>query len=177
MIYPNTKYLAITEDKITYSVFDDLCECKVVTGNYYICKINNIYSSITNPICEVYILMEHINVIPSSCNYKLILGSIDLWQKITNNRWAYVQSDITRVTIKCKDNMQDHEIFGSGILTVPNTSKGYHNFLQLIPSNQLEIKLHLETNNITSHIMIIILILLLHFFLFVLYEICRCLCN
>lgn len=147
MISPNNKYLAITDDKLTYSMFDNLSECKVITNNYYVCKLQSIQSSVSNPTCEVSILTEHIREIPRSCNYKIIVGSIDIWQKITNNRWLYVQSEITKLTIKCKDNIQDYDIIGSGILTVQKNCKAYHKLLQFLPSIEYQSQIHIPTPN------------------------------
>lgn len=147
MISPNTKYLAITEDKLTYSTTDTVDQCKKLPNQFYVCELNSIKSSVSNPICEVTILTEHVRDIPSTCKYNILAGNIDVWQKLTNNRWIYVQSDVSKLTIKCKDQINDYDIVGLGILSVPKNCKAYHKLLQFSPSNEFEINIHLFTPN------------------------------
>lgn len=147
MINPSTKYLAITDDRLLYTLNDNRSECKVIPSKYYLCKLNNVYSSVSNQLCEVSILTEHISAIPNTCNYKLIIGSIDIFQKISNNRWLYVQSDITKITVKCTGFINDYDIVGSGILSIPRDCTGYHKLLQFTPSNEYDVQIHLPTPN------------------------------
>lgn len=148
MINPTTKYLAITEDKLVYSNINSVSECKVLQSKYYLCKLGNVYSVMTNPICEVTILTQYVNKMPESCSYKIVLGNIDIWQKISNNRWIYVQSDITKLTVNCDHQIvKDYEIIGTGILKVPKNCKAYHKLLQFIPTNEHTTTLYLPSPN------------------------------
>lgn len=147
LISPSTKYLAITEDKLTYSAMDDLSECKLMENNYYLCKLANVQSSVSNPICEVLIFSEFLSDIPDSCSYKLMYGNVDIWQKLMNNKWIYVQSDIARLSLNCNGNIVDHDVVGTGILTVPKNCKAYHKLLQFVPSNEYETKIYIPSPN------------------------------
>lgn len=143
LITPSAKFLAITQDKLLYSMLQDLSECKVINSNYYLCKLVNVQSSVGNPICETIILTEHVKRIPDSCSYKLILGEIDLWQRLVNNKWIYVQSDVTKLSINCNGNLEDHDIIGTGILRLPKHCKAYHKLLQFIPAQEFETKIYI----------------------------------
>ncbi|KAM3956405.1 uncharacterized protein ACR2FA_009626 [Aphomia sociella] len=143
MINPNAKYLAITDDKLTYSILDSVSEYKVISKNKHLCKLNNILSTITSPICEVTILTEYVNKIPDTCNYKVIIGDVSVWQKLNYNKWIYVQSHITKLTINCDDKINDYDIVGTGILTLSKNCKAFHKLLQFIPSVEYESKIFL----------------------------------
>lgn len=145
MIHPTTKYLSITEDKLTYSVLDDLSECKVLKSDIYLCKLGSVHSSVSNPICETIILSEHVNKIPNSCDYKIVIGDVDIWQKLINNRWIYVQSDISKLTVNCNSDIQDYDITGTGILTLPKNCKAYHKLLQFIPSSDIVTQIYIPS--------------------------------
>lgn len=147
LINPSAKFLAITQDKLLYSTLQDLSECKVINGNYYLCKQGNIQSSVGNPTCEVIILIEHVKGIPDSCNYKTIVGEIDIWQKLNNNKWIYVQSDVTKLSINCNGSINDYDIIGTGIMKLPKYCKAYHKLFQFIPSQQFETKIYIPHPN------------------------------
>lgn len=147
LISPSTKYLAITEDKLTYSTMNDLSECKIIKNNFHLCKLGNIQSSVSNPICEVLIFSEYLKDIPDSCGYKVIFGNVDIWQKLMNNKWIYVQSDIAKLSVNCNGNIVDHDVIGTGILTVPKNCKAYHKLLQFVPSDEYETKVYIPSPN------------------------------
>lgn len=145
MIHPTAKYLSITEDKLTYSVLSDLSECKVLKGDLYLCKLGNIYSSVANPICETILLSEHVDKLPNCCDYKIVIGNVDIWQKLSNNRWIYVQSDVTKLSVNCNNKIQDYDITGTGIFNLPKHCKAYHKLLQFIPSSDFITQIYIPT--------------------------------
>lgn len=147
MINPTAKYLSITEDKLTYSLLDNISECKVIKNSYYLCKIESVHSSVSNPVCEVTILTEYLNKIPSTCNYKVMVGNIDVWQKLTNNRWIYVLSDISKLSVNCNDQIVDYDLIGTGILKLPKGCKAYHKLLQFVATNEYQSKIYLPSLN------------------------------
>lgn len=145
MINPSARFLAITDDKLIYSTMDSISECKRITKDYYLCKLSDIHSSVSNPICEVIILTKFIETLPESCDYKIMLSDVDVWQKLNNNKWLYVQSDITKLSVKCNDSLTDYNIVGTGILKLPKGCKAFHNLLQFIPSTEYESRLYMPT--------------------------------
>ncbi|KAJ0175262.1 hypothetical protein K1T71_009403 [Dendrolimus kikuchii] len=147
MINPTTRFLAITDDKLMYSTMDSTSECKSVTKEYYLCKLSDVHPTATNPICEVIILTKHINKLPKPCDYKVIISDIDVWQKLNNNKWLYVQSDLTKLSVKCNNTLSDYDIVGTGILKVPKGCKAFHNLLQFVASTEYESKLYLPSPN------------------------------
>lgn len=147
MIHPTAKYLSMTADKLTYSVLNDLSECKVLRSDLYLCKIGNIHSSVANPICETIILSEHVNKLPDCCDYKILHGNVDIWQKLVNNRWIYVQSEVTKLSVNCDNEIQDYDITGTGILNLPKHCKAYHKLLQFLPSSDIITQVYVPNPN------------------------------
>lgn len=91
LIAPTSPYVAITADHMFYSPVSDLNKCKLISEKFHVCVLVNVYSVIANPTCEVTLLSEVINKIPESCSTRLIHVSIDIFHRISNNRWIFVQ--------------------------------------------------------------------------------------
>ncbi|CAG9133161.1 unnamed protein product [Plutella xylostella] len=134
MIVPTYKYIAVTLDKTRYSNFDDLQHCKHMINQNYICEIFVIHDSSTNPICEIEILTKPMKTVPKQCNIKFIHGYIDIWQPMKNSKWIFTQSVPSKLSIQCHENMYELNVFGTGILTLPNQCVGFCKNTQLIPS-------------------------------------------
>ncbi|XP_052740626.1 uncharacterized protein LOC128198569 [Bicyclus anynana] len=147
MINPTAKFLAITDDKLLYSMTDSISDCKTLTNNYRLCKLGNVHSSVANPTCEVQILSAYINKIPDTCDYKNVVSDIDVWQTISNNKWIYVQSNIAKLSVKCNNSINDYDIIGTGILKLPKGCTAFHKLLQFSPSVEYETALYMPTPN------------------------------
>ncbi|KAL0860203.1 hypothetical protein ABMA27_010510 [Loxostege sticticalis] len=127
MINPTAKYLSMPEDKLTYSLLGNISECKVLKNNYYLCKLGSVHSLVSNPICEVTILTEY--------------------QKLNNNRWIYVLSDISKLSVNCNDQIVDYDLIGTGILKLQKGCKAYHKLLQFIATNEYQSNIYLPSLN------------------------------
>ncbi|KAF9796573.1 hypothetical protein SFRURICE_012666 [Spodoptera frugiperda] len=134
LIQPSYSYIALSDDRMHYAMLDTLDKCKIINSNLSICELNNIYSCISNPNCESRILTEITLSLPTECNAKLLYGQIDIWQKLKNNKWIYVQSKTNKLTIKCDENIDDHSITGTGIVKLSPNCIGYSKTVQLIPT-------------------------------------------
>ncbi|KAH9633112.1 hypothetical protein HF086_006777 [Spodoptera exigua] len=135
LITPSKSYIALTDDRLHYSLFDNLQQCSNVNNEHMICPLGSVYSSITNPCCETKLLTEVNLSLPSECNSKLIYGDVDIWQTLNNNKWIYVQSKLNKLTVQCdKSDMKDHPIIGTGILKLTDDCVAFSKTIRLEPS-------------------------------------------
>lgn len=133
LIAPTFKYMALKQDKLMYSPIDSLTMCKTADQLNYVCPLENLYSVITNPACETKLISEIVTQLPIECNFKVIYAEIDIWQRLNNNKWIFVQSKSSKLSIKCNDNFLDFTLLGTGILTLPLNCIAYHKMLTFKP--------------------------------------------
>lgn len=136
---PTSSYVAITADHMFYSLIADVDKCKVISEKCYVCVLVNVYSTIANPICETIILSEAVNKLPDICSTRLIYGSIDIFHRISGNRWIFVQSEPGKCHISCNNQPDSLDVilFGTGILTLPKNCKAFYKTLQFTPTNEI----------------------------------------
>ncbi|KAJ0169658.1 hypothetical protein K1T71_014843 [Dendrolimus kikuchii] len=134
LIQPNNLYMSITDDRLNYALSDNIDDCKNVNQKFSICPLPSILSTIKNPSCETKLLTEVNLEIPEICNFKIIYGNVDLWQKLKDGRYIYVQSKASRLTINCEQNIKDFTIQGTGILTLNKNCVAYFQNLQFYPT-------------------------------------------
>lgn len=132
LIEPTNSYVAITADRMFYSIVKDIDKCKLISEKCYVCVLSNMFSVIANPTCETTLLSEAISKLPDTCATKLIHGSINVFHKLSHNRWMFVQSEPGKCHITCDKNDVNTDVilFGTGILTLPKTCKAFHKTLQ-----------------------------------------------
>lgn len=99
---------------------DSINECKTVNYDHLICPFVPVLSNINNPSCETKLLTEVTVSLPETCNSKLLYGSINLWQKLHDGKWIYVQSKPNKLTVKCKNGINDYTLSGTGIISLNN---------------------------------------------------------
>lgn len=147
LVAPSKQYLAITSDRLFYSQLDSVSECKIIKDQCYVCVFGNVYSTIANPTCETTLLTEVISKLPKSCETRVLRGSVDLFQKITNNRWIFVQSEPGKCHFVCDkaSSNTDEILFGSGIMHVPKSCSAFYKTLTFTPADSF-------TSNTTSSI-------------------------
>ncbi|XP_060804402.1 uncharacterized protein LOC132902613 [Amyelois transitella] len=134
LISPANKYIAMTKDKAYYCILDDLKPCKLVNPGSYICDIGSIYSTDVKPICESELLTKINSVKPLQCETKVIIGTLDIWKPLINNKWIFVQTEPIRITIDCLNaQLYETTILGTGILTLPKNCVGYCKSTTLTP--------------------------------------------
>ncbi|XP_069361220.1 uncharacterized protein [Maniola hyperantus] len=134
LIKPTKPYLAITDDRLNYVLLDTLRDCTILNSENSICKLESIYSVNSNPSCETKLLTEVTLSLPRECEPKILYGLIDIWHKLKNNQWIFVQSKTSKLTINCNDNFKDYSISGTGILKLNKGCIGYFKTIQFIPS-------------------------------------------
>lgn len=133
-IVPSIKYIAMTKDKSQYCKLDDLNQCKIIDSRYRICEITDVFPSGTNPSCESELMSKVINKLPVQCETKFIYGIIDTWKPLANNRWIYVQSQLSKLSIDCNNlELFETNILGTGILNIPSNCTAYCKSARLLP--------------------------------------------
>ncbi|XP_075990317.1 uncharacterized protein LOC142985967 [Anticarsia gemmatalis] len=135
LIHPSKLYIAITDDRLNYAMLDDITSCKSVNTNYMICPLPSILSTINNPSCESKLLTEVTLSLPDICHNKLIYGNINIWQKLNNGKYIFVQSKPNKLTLKCNHNIKDYSLQGTGLLSLENDCIAYFRTLQFYPSH------------------------------------------
>ncbi|KAF9421707.1 hypothetical protein HW555_002388, partial [Spodoptera exigua] len=135
LIRPSKLFVAVTDDRLSYVLLDSISECKHVNSDYILCPSLSILSTINNPSCESKLLTEVTLSLPEICDSKVIYGVINVWQKLNNNRYIYVQSKPNKLTLKCNNNITDYILHGTGILSLENNCIAYFQTLQFHPSN------------------------------------------
>ncbi|KAF9416056.1 hypothetical protein HW555_006468, partial [Spodoptera exigua] len=147
LIAPNKQFLAISLDRLFYSQFDSVSECKMIKDKCFVCALSNIYSTIASPSCETILLTDVIDKLPKSCQTRILRGNVDLFHKISSNRWIYVQSEPNKCHIICTGDPSDHVeiLFGTGTLHIPKYCKAFYKTLTFIPSDSI-------TSNLTTTI-------------------------
>ncbi|XP_077296696.1 uncharacterized protein LOC143918628 [Arctopsyche grandis] len=148
-IQPDQKhsYLAIEtfENRQHYALFKSIDNCKKLSNSRYLCRSDTIESTDEHPTCETKLLSEHTPTMPAECDVRAVHGNINIWQRISNGRWIYVQTAINRLTMNChdKDSIQEETVIGSGIMTIPDGCSANINSLHLTPSKKNNIKITL----------------------------------
>lgn len=144
MILPTTKYISVTRDKAYYCKLDSLKDCRIINNQFYICNLENVYSTSATPICESEILTKAVTSKPQQCKAKFISGTLDIWQKLRNNKWIYIITQKSKLSVDCHNNsgIIEFDIIGTGILHLPNQCIGYYKDTQLIPlySTKIDLK-------------------------------------
>lgn len=138
LIAPTSPYVAITADHMFYSLIKDIDKCQVISEKCFVCPLISVYSTIANPICETTFISEVVKTLPKSCATKLLHGSIDVFHKLSNNRWIYVQSEPAKCHINCENNLESNNVvlFATGILSVPKGCKAFFKTLQFNPTSE-----------------------------------------
>lgn len=135
-IIPSTKYIGITRDRSLYCRLDTLNSCKKVYDMFYVCEFINVYSTSANAICESEIISKSLNSVPKQCEINFFHGDIDIWQRLNNNKWIYVVSEKSKLSVTCqKSGDSEINILGTGILHLPINCIAYYKDLKLIPKS------------------------------------------
>ena len=79
-----------------------------------------------------------IRTLPSDCESKVLYGNFEIWLKLTNNRWIYIYSKPTKLTIDCLNNqIQEYQLKDTGIVTLNKGCKGYAKLIQITATSNL----------------------------------------
>lgn len=141
-IIPSTKYIAIAKDKAFYCKLDNINSCKIIMNKFYVCQTTNIFSSLTATICETEIITKSLSSIPEQCETRFLKGNIESWQPLNNNKWIFVISKVSKISIQCQlSDGFETDIVGTGILNLPPNCIAYCKNTQLIPKYSIKIEI------------------------------------
>lgn len=134
MILPSEEYLALSKDKSSFALLKNLNSCKITLVRNYICEVADSSSVSGNPTCEIEIITKAITSLPENCQFRFIYGDIDIWHKLNNDKWIFVQSKPTKISIECKNNVRTSEfiISGTGVLNIPFECVAYNKNFRLV---------------------------------------------
>lgn len=149
LVIPTNRYIAISDDRRLYCSLEDTNVCKIIMNNYYICNPSiNMYSTETSPNCESDIISKLLDSLPKNCESKFLHGHINIWQKLNGNKWIYVQSENTRISIDCfNSTLREINILGTGILSLPINCKAYSRDMILYGKSNPKIKVNVIKSN------------------------------
>lgn len=138
LVQPTKRYFGITTNKHSYIQFNDIDTCKKISSEHYICENVNEYSAVSNPCCESLMMTQVLKALPKECISKFMYGDVEIWQKLTNNRWIYIYSNPTKITIDClNNNIQEYELRNTGIIELDKNCKGYANLIQITAKSDI----------------------------------------
>lgn len=133
-VMPSSKFIAMTKDKTRYCTLDSLTPCAVINSQTYVCDVPNTYTPSARPICESEVLTKVLTGLPTQCETKLLYGNIDIWKPLLNNRWIYVQSSPSKLSIDCvNSDLTVLNILGTGVLNMPCNCTAFCKSTKLIP--------------------------------------------
>lgn len=136
IILPTIKYLAVSEDKNTYSTINTLRSCEVVNQNITICANQPVYHTHARPICETELLFSN-KGFSKMCESRILKTEVEIWHKLeASNSWLFVLPKITDVTISCPQLTPSTIILDkTGIITIDNNCKLFTSSTTVISGN------------------------------------------
>lgn len=133
-VIPSSKYTAVTKDKQNYCNLSDLEKCNTIDNRNYICEVISIFSMSEYPTCESELLSKVSKKIPVQCETKFIYGNLRIWKALVNNRWIYIHSVPTQLSIDCNKQPENTvTLLGTGIVSLPNYCTAFSSSVRLIP--------------------------------------------
>lgn len=139
MIVPSCNYVGISKDKLTYTCISNLKSCTEPVNRVYICDDTDTRSIQETPTCETDILTKIVTEIPIYCQTKLMYGQIDIWQELQGNKWIFVQSEPSKLSVQCNSDLIEFKILGTGILNIRPNCTAYCRNKQLFGKSNIDI--------------------------------------
>ena len=131
-----------------YCKLDNLGDCNIIDNDHYLCEMSILYSSSATPSCETEIITKVLTSIPSICETKFIHGHVSIWQPLRHNRWLFVMSERTKISIECNNSQSvEIEFSGNGILYLPSECIAYCKDTRLIPHEHRKVQLKTIVSN------------------------------
>ncbi|KOB75254.1 Uncharacterized protein OBRU01_07768 [Operophtera brumata] len=133
MILPSEEYLALSKDKSLFVLLNNLKSCKITFVRNYVCEVADVSTVSGNPSCEIEIITKATTSLPENCQFRFVHGNIDIWHKLNNEKWIFVQSKPTKISIECNNNIKTSEIIisGTGIFNIPLECSAYNKNFKL----------------------------------------------
>lgn len=143
MIIPTTDYIAISEDKTSFCTLSHLNLCKQIGTQLFICNKLNEYSSVdTSSRCELEIMTKAVTSLPKSCDFRFVYGNINIWEKLRDNKWLFVQSGSNKLSIECNTDLTELSISGTGVLNLPDNCIAYFRNIRLFSKSSPKISVN-----------------------------------
>jgi len=120
-IDPISEYIVINQQKTRQINLPNMDACLALGINYYMCHAPEIRFTTTGQECATAILLTtDRNQPPSSCHVRSLYSDLQIFHKILGNRWLFISSEDTRITLDWMETqrLQDINIKGRGILSL-----------------------------------------------------------
>ncbi|KAJ2937734.1 hypothetical protein O0L34_g19396 [Tuta absoluta] len=82
-----------------------------------------VYDSAARPICEVQLLFSTTTNMPETCHTTSFPAIINIFQPLGDNKWLYILSNETSAVLQCDNEVSNHQLKESGIITLPPRCK------------------------------------------------------
>lgn len=135
MIVPSEQFLALAKDKSFYTYLKDLKNCKNILTETYLCEITDVYAVLSSPSCEIEIITKALTSLPETCPYKFIIGEVDIWHRLNDNKWIFVQSKPAKLSIECDNVVSEIVISGTGVLNIPLQCVAFYKNIKFVTKN------------------------------------------
>lgn len=132
LIIPTSSYVAINQEKSRYITLNDLSNCKAVINDIYICNQLNEFDVHDYPICETEIISKVLTSLPKQCKTNFLYGNTHIWQSLSDNRWVFTHSEPTKLNVECRNEISEHTVYGTGILTLRANCTAYCKNVKLV---------------------------------------------
>lgn len=132
---PSSDYMAITVNKMIYSLLFNLNDCKIISNQTYVClKTRPLYNTLGHGNCESELLQAHVGI-PKSCDIRISSIENEIWYQLNEkNKWLYIVPNFTHITIDCAENgIHDLVLSGTGFFKLTTHCKAYTKSITLIP--------------------------------------------
>ncbi|KAI5631245.1 baculovirus F protein domain-containing protein [Phthorimaea operculella] len=143
MIIPTTEYIALSEDKTSFCTLSLLNSCKQIGSQLFICNKVNEYSSVdSSSSCELEIMTKRVSSLPKSCNVRFLSGNVNILEKLSDNKWLYVQSESSKLSIECNSDLTELSLSGTGVLNLPENCIAYFKNIRLFSKSSPKISIN-----------------------------------
>lgn len=134
LIVPGTSHIAMTKDKTSYCNVKDFEKCVNLNSETYMCDVSEVFTTDSKPSCESELISKVITKVPTQCETRFIFGKLDIWKPLTNNRWIFILSERSKISLECVNSkLYEANILGVGIITLPSDCTAYCRSTVLIP--------------------------------------------
>lgn len=117
-IIPEHIYLATNPSGQYYVSTSSLDNCITFAMRNRVCKDLVVYDSAERPICELQLLLSKKTTIPETCTATTFPAEIQTFQPLHHNRWLYILTTETSCVLHCDNEVSNHKLQGSGIVTL-----------------------------------------------------------
>lgn len=126
-INPSFEYLALSQNKLSYTSLSSIEKCTNIINKTYICQQENpLYHTYSQENCESQLLTAYPTT-PNCCDIRITNIKHEIWYQLKeNNKWLFVIPQNTHVTIDCENkNPYEIQLYGTGFFSMEPLCTAY----------------------------------------------------